>query len=289
MEAIFPTSIEATFDSVEEEGSVIIYEVRSGDDYGSIRSMIEEDHFYLFIASRSFDVHFLELSSEFFFVFSHYDDPSEEIVIRFNTLMKYKSILDELRNKSEELENTVFELAFASTNVLEQNEFLEKMAKKDGLTMLYNHSYFKDKMKHEFDRSGRYDNNFTLAILDLDFFKKVNDTHGHLKGDEVLKAFANVISDMVRESDIAARYGGEEFAIIFTETGIKEAVIAIDRIRKEMDKKVFESPIGKFSVTFSAGITLFDEKFKDIEEMIHIADKALYMSKRNGRNMTTVL
>jgi diguanylate cyclase (GGDEF)-like protein len=251
--------------------------------------MMKPNSFYLFIAPREFDHHFLQLSKDYFFEFTHIDDPIEDLIIRFNTLKKYAEMTAELQQKTDELENTVFELAFASTNVLEQNEFLEQMAKKDGLTLLYNHSYFKDKLKHEFDKSKRYGNLFTIALFDLDFFKKVNDNHGHPKGDEVLRTFAVVIAENLRESDIPARYGGEEFAVIFSETDIEKSVIAVERIREALRNRVFESDEGTFTITFSAGMTAFDKKFENFEEMIQSADKALYMSKRNGRDRITVL
>ncbi len=164
------------------------------------------------------------------------------------------------------------------------------MARKDGLTMLYNHSYFKDKLKDEIIRSERYNNSFTVAILDLDFFKKVNDQYGHVKGgDEVLKAFANIIKDIIRNTDIAARYGGEEFAILFTETDIESSVCVVNRIREELAKTVFNSDQTCFKVTFSAGITPpYHKSYKDAELMVDVADKALYVSKTEGRNRTTV-
>ena len=251
--------------------------------------MLESGYFFLFIAEREFDRHFLQLSRNFFFEFTHRDDPVEDLLIHYNTLIKFYAMTDELHRKSEELENTMFELAFASTDVLAQNEFLATMAKKDGLTMLYNHSYFKNELKREMDKSKRYGNMFAIAILDLDFFKKVNDCYGHLKGDEVLRAFAAVITENIRETDIAARYGGEEFAVLFAETDKIHAVNALERIREAMKTIYFEHEGQKFYVTFSAGVTEFSPKYKDSEEMIEKADQALYLSKHRGKDIITVL
>jgi diguanylate cyclase (GGDEF)-like protein len=163
------------------------------------------------------------------------------------------------------------------------------MAKKDGLTMLFNHSYFKDKLKDEMVRSKRYNNCFTVAIFDLDFFKKVNDQYGHVKGDEVLKAFANIIKETVRNTDIAARYGGEEFAVLFTETDLEDTISVVDRIRDRLSNTIFSSETECFKVTFSAGVTSYDKSYKDAEYMVNVADKALYVSKTEGRNRTTIL
>jgi diguanylate cyclase (GGDEF)-like protein len=251
--------------------------------------LLQSGYFFLFIAEREFDRHFLKLSKDFFFEFTHRDDPVEDLLIHYNILIKYYTMTKELHLKSEDLENTMFELAFASTDVLAQNEFLATMAKKDGLTMLYNHSYFKDELKREMEKSKRYGNKFAIALLDLDYFKKVNDCYGHLKGDEVLRAFAAVITEKVRETDIAARYGGEEFAILFVETDKIHAVTALERIREAMKTIYFEHEGKKFHVTFSAGITEFNPKFKDSEEIIETADQALYFSKNTGKDMITVL
>jgi len=271
------------------ERELVIFEVMGDCETEQLRALLDTENFFLFISDECHDELLLNASEDYHFVFCLKSDPVNEIKIRFNTLMKHQELTIELEKKNEDMESTIFELAFASTNVLEQNEFLEQMAKKDGLTMLYNHSYFKDKLKDEMVRSERYNNCFTVAIFDLDFFKKVNDQYGHVKGDEVLKAFANIIKETVRNTDIAARYGGEEFAVIFTETDISDTVSVVDRIREKLHNTVFSSEAECFKVTFSAGITTYDKTYKDAEYMVNVADKALYMSKTNGRNRTTIL
>lgn len=273
----------------EKTKEVILYEVSESCDPEFLKKLLRSENFFLFISSERHDSLLMELSQEHHFDFSLHSDPPNEIMIRFNTLVKHRELTMELENKSEELETTIFELAFASTNVLEQNEFLEQMAKKDGLTMLYNHSYFKDKLKDEITRSERYNNCFTVALFDLDFFKRVNDQYGHIKGDEVLKVFANIIKETIRNTDIAARYGGEEFAVLFTETDLKDSTVVIDRIRDLLSKTVFSSESECFKVTFSAGLTPYSNKYRDAEFMVDVADKALYISKTEGRNRTTIL
>ena len=272
-----------------KEKELIIYELGSDCLTPEVSKVLGTDNFFLFISYACQDELLYKLSKEHHFAFCLHSDPVNEIKIRFNTLVKYRELFLKLENKNEEMESTIFELAFASTNVLEQNEFLEQMAKKDGLTMLYNHSFFKDKLKDEMVRSKRYNNSFTVAILDLDFFKKVNDQYGHVKGDEVLKAFADIIRETIRNTDIAARYGGEEFAILFTETNLKDSLNVVERIRERLENTIFNSEGTCFKVTFSAGVTPFDKSFPDAEFMVNVADKALYSSKANGRNRTTVL
>lgn len=292
------THIESLFSNAEfissdeifdKEKEIIIYEIMKECDIEFLRKILTSENFFLFISDECHDDLLLELAEDFYFGFTLKSDPVNEITIRFKSLLKHRDVKLELEKKTEDMESTIFELAFASTNVLEQNEFLEQMAKKDGLTMLYNHSYFKDKLKDEIIRSERYNNCFTVAIFDLDFFKKVNDMYGHVKGDEVLKAFANLIKETVRNTDIAARYGGEEFAVLFTETDLADSVNVIDRIRDKLSKTVFSSETECFKVTFSAGVTPYDKRYTDAEYMVNIADKALYMSKANGRNRTTIL
>jgi len=284
---------QAQFMSADEIENInrelVVFEICGDDSIDSIKELLKTNNFFLFISDKLHDAILLELSKEYYFVFCLKEDPEKEIEIRFNTLKQHRSIKLELEEKTEELESTIFELAFASTNVLEQNEFLEQMAKKDGLTLLYNHSYFKDKLKDEMQRSERYNNHFCLALMDIDFFKKVNDNFGHLKGDEVLKVFANTIKECIRSTDLASRYGGEEFAIIFTETDLEHSIMAVERIRAKLAATVFESNGDQFQITFSAGITPYHKCYTDVEFMVGVADKALYLSKSTGRNKFTVL
>lgn len=193
-----------------------------------------------------------------------------------------------LASRIEELEDSIFELAFATTDVLEKKEEMELLATKDSLTHLYNHSFFKEKLLNEFSRSNEHHHNFSIAILDLDHFKNVNDSYGHLTGDKVIKVFAKIISETIRPIDLAARYGGEEFAIIFTDADNKVANEIIENIRTTFNTTNFSSDNGDFNVTFSAGITGYSSGFPNIEAIIQLADEALYESKKSGRNCTHI-
>ncbi|UOD34753.1 GGDEF domain-containing protein [Deferribacteraceae bacterium V6Fe1] len=190
--------------------------------------------------------------------------------------------------KLTEIEEQVFHLALSSTDMLESHEILSEKLAKDGLTGLYNHTAFQDRLKILFDN---YKNNreiFSIAILDLDFFKKVNDTFGHLKGDEVLKSFASVINDSVRVNDFPARYGGEEFAIIFPKINKYQAEKILERLRTNFKEVEFLSGEEKFFVTFSAGVAEINDNITSTTELIKLADKAMYASKTSGRNKTTL-
>ncbi|MCP4671662.1 MAG: diguanylate cyclase [Desulfobacula sp.] len=161
---------------------------------------------------------------------------------------------------------------------------LEKLAITDGLTKLYNSRHFFDEIKTEIKRYNRYSRDLSLLILDIDFFKKYNDTWGHLEGDKVLMQIGKTIKSCMRSMDSAYRYGGEEFAILLPETGIEEACVVGTRIQDNISAHIFEPEPGKKqSINVSIGATeLVDGE--DFTTFIKRADKALYKSKDTGRN-----
>src|SRR5205823_4311179 len=115
--------------------------------------------------------------------------------------------------------------------LMESNKRLEMLSITDGLTKLYNHRHFQDELARAFEESQRYQRPLSLAIVDLDFFKKINDTHGHAVGDEVLKAVSKIFQESIRATDLAARYGGEEFAVMMPETELDDALTFAEKIR----------------------------------------------------------
>lgn len=159
----------------------------------------------------------------------------------------------------------------------------------DGVTSLYNHRYFRERLEEEFERAKRYKRPLSLIMIDLDFFKKYNDTNGHPKGDELLRKIAELFKREARKSDIVARYGGEEFVIILPETLKETSVVMAERLRKEIESTVFKGcetqPGGR--VTISLGISSYDGS-GTIEEFIKRADDALYCAKKDGRNRVCV-
>lgn len=165
------------------------------------------------------------------------------------------------------------------------NAQLYELATKDGLTKLYIHRHFYYLLESEIKRVQRYHHVLSLLIMDIDNFKRVNDTYGHLVGDMVLKEIAAAISKTIRHVDIPARYGGEEFTVILPETPASNAVIIAERIRKkisEIEVKVDENTV--IRPTVSLGISEFPNAADGIKELIDYADKALYISKENGKN-----
>lgn len=155
---------------------------------------------------------------------------------------------------------------------------------RDHLTGLYNRRYADAKLCEEYERSKRYDTPFSVVLADIDYFKKINDEHGHAAGDIILQEMAKLIKDNVRPNDTVVRFGGEEFLVILPETTAKHATGFIERIRKLIE--AFEFSAGGKKATTSFGVAEFDRKLS-IEEIIKKADEALYASKEGGRNQVT--
>lgn len=163
-------------------------------------------------------------------------------------------------------------------------ERIEKMAITDGLTGLFNHRYFQERLSSEFSRLGRLSMDLSILLIDIDYFKKINDTYGHPMGDEILKAVAATIRKTIRDIDIPARYGGEEFALLLPGTDSDGAVKMAERLRYSILKQRFPFEKGEITVTVSIGISTAPADAKTKEELIKKADDALYQAKGKGRN-----
>jgi len=190
-------------------------------------------------------------------------------------------------------------VAEAAANALERahlfetvqraNERLEFLAITDGLTGLYNHRFFRDRLDEEFERARRYELPLSCLMIDVDNFKDVNDTYGHLTGDSILREIALRTTQMVRKSDMVARYGGEEFIVIMPQTGREGARAEAERIRREIGSRPYDGLPEDTRVTVSIGVATYDrESMADCEEMLRIADLALYEAKRAGKDCIAV-
>ncbi|SEA14728.1 diguanylate cyclase (GGDEF) domain-containing protein [Desulfuromusa kysingii] len=171
------------------------------------------------------------------------------------------------------------------------NTRLKELVYRDGLTGLYNHRYFQESLANEIARANRYQSSVSLIMFDIDFFKKVNDTHGHPAGDLVLMNIAKAVTNAVRPCDIVARYGGEEFAVILPETNAAGAKVFAARLRRCVEGIATLVEGQYIYVTVSAGATTFSPKgaISSKDALIETADRGLYLSKQNGRNQITVL
>jgi diguanylate cyclase (GGDEF)-like protein len=163
---------------------------------------------------------------------------------------------------------------------LMDHELLMHMAYQDGLTGLLNYRAFDEMLKAELDRASRYDTIFSIMMIDIDYFKRVNDGYGHPVGDVVLKTLADNLKCCVRKSDRVFRYGGEEFAIILPHTGLKKAKKLANRIRLMVDKTSF---IGGLHITVSIGIGQYSDGHTP-GDLVKQVDKGLYRAKKKGRN-----
>ncbi len=169
------------------------------------------------------------------------------------------------------------------------NAKLYELATKDGMTKLYIYRHFCTLLENEIRRCERYKRNISLLMLDIDNFKHVNDTYGHLMGDNILRRISNILQQTVRNIDIPARYGGEEFVVILPETNKDDACIIAERIRKSISQiVVVVNDKISISPTVSIGIAQYTTDGKDPKELINAADTALYHSKHNGKNCVSI-
>jgi two-component system, cell cycle response regulator len=187
-----------------------------------------------------------------------------ELVARVKVQLKVKALQDELKKS---------------------NERLMELSNTDPLTHLFNRRYLTKILSCELTRTKRNGEELSFIILDIDNFKKVNDSYGHQNGDKVLSAVADVIRSGRRCFDIAARYGGEEFVLVLPGTSLQGGITVADQLRGAVQTISFEPPMGNLVVTISAGVsTITATEVCDIDTLIRTADEALYRAKQNGRN-----
>lgn len=160
-----------------------------------------------------------------------------------------------------------------------KNRILSEMSSIDGLTKISNHRTLIEHLKAEIAEAIRTSNKLSIAIFDIDDFKKVNDSKGHVYGDQVLVDVATIIKKSIREADLAGRYGGEEFMIIFPNTTLSVSKIISERIRQAVEDYNF---IEGLNITISGGVVQYNNE--TITELVHSADTNLYRAKRNGKN-----
>ncbi|MBN1899100.1 MAG: GGDEF domain-containing protein, partial [Spirochaetes bacterium] len=185
----------------------------------------------------------------------------------------------------------VLEVLAKQAGISISNAILYKRAITDGLTGLYNHTFFQNYLMKSVDRAGRFNNELSLLMIDIDHFKECNDTYGHRAGDGVLVRVSEILQKTARRSDLVARYGGEEFAIILPETGLEGARIAAEKIREAIDTSRVKTRVGQkeeeIGVTVSVGVAQLQAGEEPIS-LIERSDQALYKAKESGRNCVAV-
>jgi two-component system cell cycle response regulator len=193
-----------------------------------------------------------------------------ELNVRIFAHLRTKTHQDELKQKNRQLED-----------MLTRVEILAVM---DPLTSLYNRRRFESIFATEFKRAMRYQLPLSFMMIDIDHFKLINDAHGHLEGDAVLKEIAQIIQATIREVDTPARWGGEEFVVLSTNTSKEKGLLAAERLRKAVASHEYNR-IGTKQVTISIGVAGIPNPSIDSQDkMIHSADLAMYEAKKNGRN-----
>lgn len=195
----------------------------------------------------------------------------------------------ELEEKTRILLKTIEQQDEYKRIIEEQNRTLRELAIRDGLTGIYNHRHFQELLGREVERAKRYENEICCMMMDLDYFKGVNDNHGHQFGDFVLKECARLLSEEIRSSDILARYGGEEFVLLLPNVGPDGARQVAEKIRKKLSQHRFSQNDRIHSQTISIGIYCGNpEQNLTGRDLLRYADKALYQAKDMGRNLVVV-
>ena len=217
----------------------------------------------------------------------------------WETILKGKTWIGEIKNKSKSgddfwLEQHIVPKINTSNNNIESilsigidittKKELEKIASIDKLTGIFNRRMLDQILQIELDITQRHERDLSLIILDIDYFKQVNDTYGHLVGDEVLKDMASIISKNLRASDVFGRYGGEEFLVICTQTNEDNAFNLAEKLRKIIEEYKFNQVGTK---TISLGISSF-KRNDTMEQLFKKADEALYCAKEKGRNRSEI-
>jgi two-component system, cell cycle response regulator len=194
-------------------------------------------------------------------------DP-EELVARMKVHLKIKHLQDDLKRT---------------------NELLLELSNTDHLTGLFNRRFLMEALDREFQRAGRKDGIMSLVIMDIDHFKRINDTYGHLQGDVVLQKMALQMQKELRCYDVAARYGGEEFVALLPDTSVKEAFQVADRIRLSVQGARLLGPLSNEVITVSLGVASFPSaRYDSVDGLLKEADSALYLAKERGRNRVVV-
>ncbi|MEZ0368154.1 MAG: diguanylate cyclase, partial [Candidatus Sericytochromatia bacterium] len=201
-------------------------------------------------------------------------------------LVMFRTAGDAFHERDEKLLKLLINAFEITLKNLQLRNKIQEQAIKDGLMGIFNHRYMKVKLEEEMARAKRYSKPLTLIIADVDYFKKFNDTHGHLLGDKVLKEIAGILQDSVRETDIVARYGGEELAILLPETPLDAACDVAERIRRNVSSHAFTGKEQQVvAMSLSVGVScLFEELELEPSELIIRTDTALYRAKHQGRN-----
>jgi len=198
-------------------------------------------------------------------------------------LMPQNCTANPVRNEKGDITG-LFITVYDVTDYVTYEQKLLDMTKLDPLTRLYNRSHLEKRFSEELERARRHGNIFSVIMIDIDFFKKINDSYGHLCGDQTLRQLAKMLQQMVRAMDIVSRYGGEEFCCVLPETRAENALVLAERLRSAVEASDILYGDEKFRITISLGIAEYSPERTTREELVGAADAALYRAKHEGRN-----
>src|SRR5215470_18001289 len=216
----------------------------------------------------------------------------ENLLKQYRLNRENQQLLEDLASRNQELERLNHSLEQAvgrrTRELAEANARLAQLAITDGLTGLYNHRHFHERLALEVERSGRSGLPLALFMIDVDHFKKYNDENGHPAGDEVLRQLARLLADGRRVNDFVARYGGEEFAVVLVDTPKLVAYQLAEKLRARVAEHAFPAPREGGRLTVSVGIAAIPDDANDAEGLVRAADAALYQAKGAGRNQVVL-
>ncbi len=248
---------------------------------GEIKKMTELTQFIIMTSHASVDNSIAALKKGAFdYILKPFDDlevvvdAANRAIANLSAIREQQYLLNTLSRQNEELGTL--------------NKKFRELAIRDGLTGLFNHRHGEDRLADEVDRARKFNRNLSLLFIDLDNFKFFNDKHGHLAGDEVLHSLGKLMSGATRDSDTLARWGGEEFIIIAPETNEQQACQLAETIRKLVAAYAFphadQQPLGH--VSLSIGVATMSDGIANAEQLLKLADKAVYKAKESGRDRT---
>ncbi len=213
-----------------------------------------------------------------------FDDDQRVVneIIKGNLLAE---MFNAISDQTKRLESLNRQLKEVNTELEKKNKKLYELATYDYLTKLYNRAFVMDMFSKEFSKSRRHDHELSCLLLDIDNFKKINDTYGHLTGDVVLRQIGLSLKEDIREQDIVGRYGGEEFLIVLPDTGLAQAMFVAEKVRKKIESLEIRSRDSMIKTTVSIGVSDINKHNPGkVDELLYQADTALYRAKREGKN-----
>ena len=265
----------------------------------SVEYMIPESHELLRYLGRNFDAFTLEemtglLGKDNSIACLEQLNPSLIVPLRAKNVINGLIVLGERIGVEDEFTFSEVEKEYllniaVLAGIAVQNAFLYEVTTTDMMTRLKLRHYFQNTLIEAMEVASQNKRPLTVMMIDIDRFKRLNDTYGHVSGDQVLKAVAGAIISSVRQTDLAARYGGEEFVVMYPDTDLETARVIGERIRETIEEMTVEYDGASIGVTVSLGIAEFDEmRDRSSKALVDRADKALYQSKRTGRNKVSL-